>query len=514
MYMLYQLRQRGYSVHVFETGSDVGGTWYWNRYPGARCDVESLSYSYSFDEELQQEWHWSERFAPQPEILSYAGHVADRFDLRRDISFNTKVASAHYQEQSNRWTLRTEEGQEYESEFLVTAVGCLSAARTPDWPGLDSFEGEFYSTAQWPHEPVDFTGKRVGLIGTGSSGVQSTPLIAAQAESLTVFQRTPNFSVPARNRALSPEEIAEVKDEYPAYRDRARHDRSGIFMTSTGKAIKEVSLEEAYAEYDRRWEEGGMGFLGAYTDTGVDPEANEILAGYIRGKIAEIVQDPDVAQRLMPHDHPVGSKRICVDTDYYNTFNRDNVTLVDVRHDPIRKILAHGVQTASSEFELDVLVLATGFDAMTGPLTRIDIRGVDGLALKETWAAGPQTYLGLATAGFPNLFMITGPGSPSVLSNMIVSIEQHVEWISDFLDYLRDNDLHTVSADRQAQDEWVAHVNELASYTLFPTANSWYMGANIPGKPRVFMPYVGGVGAYREKCDEIARDKYPGFVLA
>lgn len=513
MYMLHTLREQGYTVHAYETGSDVGGTWFWNRYPGARCDIESIGYSYSFDDALQQEWQWSERFAPQPEILSYANHVADRFDLRRDISFETTVVSAHFVAAGDLWQLRTAEGAQVSTRFLVTAVGCLSAARTPDWLGLDSFEGAVHQTSNWPHDGVDFTGQRVGVIGTGSSGIQSIPVIAGQAETLVVFQRTPNFSVPARNRPLDPDAVAELKADYASYREQARHTSGGMIITSTDKTVAEAGPAEQHAEFSRRWDEGGMQFLGAFTDIAVDSDANAVAAEFVRDKIRGIVTDPEVAQRLLPHDHPIGTKRLCVDTDYYRTFNAEHVRLVDLRADPIIKIVPHGVQTRTQEFDLDSLVLATGFDAMTGPLNRIDIRGESGDLLRDKWSGGPRSYLGLATAGFPNLFTITGPGSPSVLSNMIVSIEQHVEWIADLLAHLRSHGLTRAQAEDAAENSWVEHVNEVANSTLFPTAASWYMGANIPGKTRVFMPYVGGVGVYREICDEVARDGYRGFTL-
>ena len=513
MYMLHTLRERGYSAHVFETGHDVGGTWFWNRYPGARCDIESIAYSYSFDEALQQEWDWSERFASQPEILSYANHVADRFDLRRDISFETTIASADFDPADDSWLIRTTAGAAFRSRFLITAVGCLSAARTPDWPGLDSFRGQTHRTNRWPHEGVDFTGRRVGVIGTGSSGIQSIPLIAAQAESLVVFQRTPNFSVPARNQPLDPVAVARLKGDYAAYREQARHTPGGMLITSTGKTVAEAGPAEVYAEMSRRWDEGGMQFMGAFVDVAVNPEANSVAAEFVRDKIRELVTDPDVAQRLLPHDHPIGTKRLCVDTDYYRTYNSEHVSLIDLRSDPIVKIVPHGVQTRTQEFDLDDLVLATGFDAMTGALDRIDIRGSSGELLREKWAGGPRTYLGLATAGFPNLLIITGPGSPSVLSNMIVSIEQNVEWIAGLLTSMRARGLTRVEAEVDAENDWVEHVNEVAAQTLFPTAASWYMGANIPGKTRVFMPYVGGVGTYRARCDEVAADEYRGLTL-
>lgn len=512
MYMLKTLRDKGFRAHVYERGTDVGGTWYWNRYPGARCDIESLYYCYSFSEELQQEWQWTERYPSQPEILRYARHVADRFDLRRDISFETEVRSADYDERADRWTVRTG-GAEVSARFLITAVGCLSATQTPDFPGIDTFRGESYHTGRWPHDEVNFTGKRVGVIGTGSSAIQAIPVIAGQAAQVTVFQRTAQFSIPAQNHPLSPEEQRRVKADYARLRAQARMTPSGILANRLERNATEVPADEFKAELDRRWGIGGTTFTATYQDTLRDPAANELSANYVRDKIREIVDDPETAELLCPYDHPIGTKRICVDTDYYATYNRDNVSLVDIRHTPISAITPGGLRVGDEEFEFDIIVFATGYDAMTGPLNRIDIRGVGGRRLRDKWADGPRTYLGVASAGFPNMFTITGPGSPSVLSNMIVSIEQHVEWIGEHLDHLRSNGFTRSEADADAERRWVEHVNEVAAETLYPRAASWYMGANVPGKPRVFMPYIGGVGTYREHCREIAADDYRGFLL-
>lgn len=511
MYMLYRLRERGFRVHVFEAADNVGGVWYWNRYPGARCDVPSLAYSYSFSEELQQEWEWTERYASQPEILRYAEHVADRFDLRRDITFGTRVTSAVFDEQSASWTVTTDTGARVSARYLIPAVGCLSATQTPQLPGAESFRGQTYHTGNWPHTPVDFTGRRVGVIGTGSSGIQAIPLIAEVAERLVVFQRTPNFSLPARNRPLTAEEIRETKSRYAQIRADMRRTPAGALHPSTGKGVLEVSEQERIAELERRWEIGGTGFMAAFTDILRDADANRAVADFVRGKIRQIVKDPEVAERLCPKDHPIGAKRICVDTNYYETFNRPNVELVDVRATPIRELTPNGLRTSEAEYELDIIVYATGFDAMTGSLTRMDIRGPDGTSLADAWRDGAATYLGLAVAGFPNMFVVTGPGSPSVLVNCIMAAEQHVEWISDLLEHLRDRGANRIEAERDAQDEWVAHVNEVANRTLYPQANSWYVGANVPGKPRVFMPYVGGLNVYRERCDEVAAAGYRGF---
>jgi cyclohexanone monooxygenase len=511
LYMLHKLRECGFSARGFEAGDDVGGTWYWNRYPGARCDVESLDYQFAFSDELQRGWTWTERYAPQAEILRYLGYVADILDLRRDIQFETRVTAAHFDEARNLWLVTTDRGETLTAQFVIAAVGCLSVAQMPDFPGLEDFEGETYHTGNWPHQPVDFTGRTVGIIGTGSSGVQAIPVIAAQAKALVVFQRSPNFSVPARNEPLEPERVARYKDEFlDARRAACRTDFGNTTWRSLPSAL-EAEPEERTAEYERRWKEGGAGFMVTYSDLMSDRAANDTAAEFLRSKIHSIVRDPKTADLLSPLDHPIGAKRICVDTDYYETFNRDNVKLVDVRSKPIERITPQGLRTAGGDYELDCIVFATGFDAMTGPLTSMDIRGRDGVALKDTWQDGPRCYLGLGVAGFPNLFTITGPGSPSVLSNMVLSIEQHVEWIADCLVKLRDDGAEAIEALPDAQEAWVEHVNEAADATLFPDANSWYVGANIPGKPRVFMPYTGGVRAYREKCEEVAGNGYEGF---
>jgi cyclohexanone monooxygenase len=512
MYMLHRLRGLGMSVRVFEAGSGVGGTWCWNRYPGARCDVESMQYSYSFSKELQQEWQWSELFASQPEILRYANHVADRFDLRRDIQFDTRVTKAHFDRTTHRWEVRTDRGDRVSAQHCVMATGCLSTARVPDLPGMRRFAGKSYHTGHWPHEGVDFTGQRVGLIGTGSSAIQAIPVIARQAAQLTVFQRTPNFSIPSRNGPMTEGYAQSWKSDYPALRQKARHMRTGILNNPNDVSALDVSEEERLRAYEARWAAGGTNFMAAFSDLIVDQRANDTAAEFVRGKIRETVSDQEVAELLAPKNHPIGTKRICVDTDYYATFNRENVTLVDVRATPITEITPNGVRTGDVEYCLDAIVFATGFDAMTGALLKIDIEA-DGRTLQQEWEVGPRTYLGLMTAGFPNMFMITGPGSPSVLSNMMVSIEQHVDWIADCVTYLRASGLDCIEATEAAQDAWVEHGNEVANRTLYPLANSWYMGVNIPGKPQVFMPYIGGVGSYRQICDDIAAQGYRGFEL-
>jgi cyclohexanone monooxygenase len=513
LYALHRLRAMGLSVRAFEQGEDVGGTWYWNRYPGARCDVESIDYSFSFSEDLQREWSWSERYATQPEILRYLNHVADRFDLRPDITFRTRVVSAVYDEPSARWTIETDRGHRVVARYCVMAVGCLSVGRIPEFPGLDSFRGQAYHTGTWPQEGVDLTGLRVGVIGTGSSGIQVIPLIAQHAVRLTVFQRTPHFTIPAHNQPLDPDWLADFKQRYVEYRRRMRVSRGGLSRDYSERRALETTPQQRRQVYEGRWNFGGAEILGAFADLLTDTRANETVAEFVRGKIGEIVRDPEAAAKLIPGGYPFGAKRLCADTNYYETYNRDNVTLVDVRSAPIEAITPAGIRTSAMEYELDAIVFATGFDAMTGALLAMDIRGRDGLTLRDKWEAGPRTYLGVSVAGFPNLFVITGPGSPSVLSNVVLSIEQHVEWISDFIEYLRKHDMDWAEPRSEAERGWVAHVNDVADRTVFPVGNSWYLGANVPGKPRVFMPYVGGVGRYRAICDKVAAAGYTGFDL-
>jgi len=514
LYMLYRLRELGFSARVYEAGSGVGGTWFWNRYPGARCDVESLEYSYSFSEELQREWKWTERYASQPEILRYLNHVADRFDLRRDIQLETRVTAATFDESANRWTIQTDRGDQVSAKFCVMATGCLSTSKLPEYPGLENFRGPWYHTGRWPHRDVDFTGQRVAVIGTGSSGIQVIPMIARQATHLYVFQRTPNFSVPAHNRPLSPEVLGDWETNVDRYRDQARTSAFGILIEQGPPSALQVTPQERQAEYERRWQRGGTCMYGAFADLLVNQETNDTAAEFVRSKIRETVRDPGVAEALSPRSYPLGTKRLCVDTGYYDTFNRENVTLIDTRVTPIETITPSGLRTSEAEYALDSLVFATGFDAMTGAVCNIDVRGRAGARLKDKWSAGPRTYLGITIAGFPNFFLITGPGSPSVFSNMVVSIEQHVDWIADCLAYLRERHLAAIDASVEAENDWVEHVNELAGQTLLPRANSWYVGANVPGKARVFMPYIGGVGLYREKCDQVAANGYEGFAFS
>ncbi len=511
LYMLHLLRGMDLSVRVLERGGGVGGTWFWNRYPGARCDIESLEYSYQFSEELQQEWKWSERYATQPEILRYLNHVADRFDLRRDIQLQTRVEAATFDDEGGRWRIETDRGA-ISARFLILATGCLSTMNTPAFEGLESFEGSWYHTGDWPHEPVDFSGMRVGVIGTGSSGIQAIPLIAKQAEHLFVFQRTPNYSVPAHNAPLDPKVEKRIKADYPGFRKQNASRTFGASFPVNERSALDATPEERRREYEERWNRGGLGFMTAFSDLLLDHEANQTAAEFIRGKIRGQVRDPKVAELLTPH-HDVGCKRLCVDTDYFATYNRPNVTLVDVGTNPIERITPKGLRVSGREYELDCIVFATGFDAMTGAILGIDIRGSGGRSLRDKWAEGPRTFLGIQTAGFPNLFTITGPGSPSVLTNMVPSIEQHVEWIADCIGYLRDHGLTRIEATSEAEDAWVDHVNEIASQTLYPKGNSWYLGSNVPGKPRVFMPYLG-FPPYVQKCNEVAENGYEGFALS
>jgi cation diffusion facilitator CzcD-associated flavoprotein CzcO len=513
LYMLHRLRTMGIPATVVEAGSGVGGTWFWNRYPGARCDVESMQYSYQFSDQLQQDWEWTERYAAQPEILRYANHVADRFDLRRDIRFNTRVTSAVFDDAKDRWVIETSDGERTSAAYCIMATGCLSAPNQPAIAGLDAFEGARYHTGQWPHEGVDFAGQRVAVIGTGSSAVQSIPIIAAQAKHLFVFQRTPNYAVPAHNAPLEPEVQRAVKADYAGLRQRAKQTMTGIAFDYSELSALEATPQEREREYETRWQRGGLSFLGAYMDLMLNQDANRTAAEFVRAKIREKVHDPAVAEMLCP-TNTIGCKRLCIDIGYYETFNRPNVTLIDVSRSPVEAITRRGVKVNGSEYEVDAIVFATGFDAMTGALLRIDIRGSGGARLSDKWREGPRAYLGLAMAGFPNLFTITGPGSPSVLTNMLPTIEHHVEWIADGLKYMRDRGLRRIEPRPEMEDSWVAHSNEVAGRTLRYTCGSWYLGANIPGKPRTFMPYIGGFPRYVQKCAQVAAAGYDGFALS
>ena len=519
MYMLKSLRDKlGMKVKVIEAGTGVGGTWYWNRYPGARCDSESYIYCYTFDKNLLQEWKWSERFPEQDEILRYLEHCAQRYDLKPDIQFGTRVVETVFDEKTNRWTVRTDKGDVVSARFVIAAVGSLSATNVPKFKGLDSFKGRAYHTSQWPHEGVDFTNKRVAVIGTGATAVQAIPEIALQAKHLTVFQRTASYCVPARNGKVDPEVVKARKADYDGVAQRIRESFFGQEIYFIPKSALAATPAEREREFDRMWDAGGFAFwLGNYQDMFFNQEANDLCADYIKRKIRMTVKDPAVAERLIPKGYAYGTKRQPLDTNYYETFNKDNVLLVDASTDgPIEEVTPKGIRAGGKEYELDIIVIATGFDAMTGPLKNLGIKGRGGRSLTKEWEDGPETYLGLTVSGFPNLFTITGPQSPSVLSNMPVSIEQHVEWVTDCIDHMRRNKLTTLEATPQAQEQWVAHVAELVNMTLMASANSWYMGANIPGKPRRFLPYLGpeGVGGYRKKCDEVAANGYEGIAFS
>ena len=509
LYMVHKLREAGFSVQGVDAAKDVGGTWYWNRYPGARCDIPSLLYSYTWSDELRDSWRWSEKYATQPEILAYAEHVADRYDLRPAFLFATKVVSAVFNEETGRWRVETDKGQVFDARFCIMGTGCLSVPRVPDLPGAASFKGKAYVTGQWPHDGVDFKGKRVAIIGTGSSAIQSMPLIAADAAQVTVFQRTPNFSLPALNTPLTDEEVAAFNEAFPIYKSLLDSGEPGIPLPPKGWV---PSDEELAPLVEQLWNGGGLISAAMIPELMRSERINDAAADFVRAKIREIVKDPVLAARLTPTSFPIAAKRACVDTDYFATYNRDNVTLVDLRETPIEAITETGVRTSGAEYPADIIVYALGFDAMTGALLNIDIRGRDGVALRDVWSEGPKTYLGVAIAGFPNLFTVTGPGSPSVLSNMLNSIEQHVDWIFDAIQHVQKTQSALIEATPQAQDDWVAHVNEEADQTLYPSAASWYVGANVPGKPRVFMPYVGE--GYKKRCDQIAADGYVGFALS
>jgi len=514
LYALHKLRGQGLSALVLEAAPSVGGTWWANRYPGARVDIQSLEYSYSFSEPLQQQWHWSERYASQPELLRYANHVADRFDLRRDIRLNTRVTTAHFDEAAGLWRIGSEDGRRWNARFVVMAIGPLSTPNTPAFEGLESFAGPVFHSAAWPHEPVDFSGRDVAVVGTGSSAVQLIPIIAEQARTLTVFQRTAAYAVPAHNGPLDAEREARIKGDYAAFRARNRRMRAGFGseLSPHPKPTLEVSAPEREALFEQRWAIGGFSLLGAFVDTLTDMRANELCAEFVRGKIRSIVRDPAVAERLCP-THPIGCKRLCVDTGYYDTYNRSNVTLVDVSQHPIERITPDGLVTDGRDHHFDTLVLATGFDAFTGPLTRIDLRGRGGLHIRDKWRGGPLNYLGLTVAGFPNLFNLVGPGSTSAFTSVVLAIEHHVDWIAECIQWLDAQGHRTLEPSSDAESQWVQRVNQIAEQTVYPHCNSWYLGANIPGKPRIFMPLAGGFPAYAERCAAVAREGYTGFVM-
>ncbi|OBG99252.1 cyclohexanone monooxygenase [Mycobacterium sp. E3251] len=512
LYAVHRAASAGLSVIGLEAAPDVGGTWYWNRYPGARCDVESVDYSYSFDEDLQQSWTWTERFAAQPEILAYLRHVADRFDLRRHYRFGVDVVGAAFEE--GQWRVRARDGQTYTAQFLICATGCLSAVNRPDIPGVDDFAGEVYFTAAWPRDDPDLRGKRVGLIGTGSSGIQAVPIVAAQADRLVVFQRSANYSIPMPNRPWTPQEQQRIREEYPERRRASAYAASGTPHGTYHKNAVDTEPQERAEALWRRWREGGVLFAKTFPDQNSDLAANHIAREFAEERIREIVADPVVATDLIPVDHPIGTKRICTDGGYYAAFNRDNVTLVNLRREPIEAITADGVRTSAATYPCDVLIFATGFDALTGALTRIDPAGPTGVRLRDVWADGPLTFLGLMVPGLPNLFTISGPGSPSVLANMVLHAEVQVDWVIGLVLTARRLGVTEVEPRRDAAEAWTDHVAQAAEGTLFPkAASSWYLGANIEGKKRIFMPYAGGFGTYRRHCEDVARRHYAGLVL-
>ncbi len=517
MYQLHLLREKlGLTVRVLEQGGGVGGTWYWNRYPGARCDTESHAYCFTFSEDLYLGWEWSERYPQQPEIVRYMNYAADKLDLRKDIAFNTRVTAAEWDEAASLWRVRTAESGTYTAAFLITGVGCLSAANVPNFPGRDSFRGQWFHTGHWPHDGVDFAGKRVGLIGTGSTGVQATPVIAAAAAHLTVFQRTPNYSVPAHNKPLKPEFQQWTKTHFADIRDTMRATPAGHpFFISDRKAV-DTPPDERERLLEEAWQVGGMQFRAVFGDMMLDKTANQVVADFVTRKIRQVVKDPEMAAKLTTFDHHYSTKRPIIDSHYFETFNRDNVSLVDVKAAPIERITSDGILLADgSEHKLDIIVFATGYDGVTGPLLRLNIKGRNGLELNEAWKEGPQTYLGLQIPGFPNLFTITGPQSPSVLTNMPVAIEQHAEWIADCIAYMREQGAERIEPEPSAVRQWGEHVQEAANATLLVTAkSSWYLGANVPGKPQVFLPYPAGMARYRGICEDVAAKGYEGFVLS
>jgi cation diffusion facilitator CzcD-associated flavoprotein CzcO len=513
LYQLHKLRDElGLDVVVLEKGDGIGGTWYWNRYPGARCDSESYYYCYSFNKEIEQAWSWSERYPEHPEIRKYLNFVADRLELKRDIRLGTEVVSASFDDTTNMWTVNSASGQVLSASFLITAVGCLSSTNVPKLPGLENFKGQWYHTGLWPHEGVDLGGKRVGQIGTGSTGIQAAPALAQQAKHLTVFQRTANYSIPARNGPVSADDIKHTRETYDDIWRQARAGTNGHPFSMSTRSALSVPDEERDEIYEKAWERGGLRFRASFSDILQDVKANDTASDFIRQKIKEVVENPAIADMLTPHDHGFATKRPPIDTGYFETFNRDNVQLVDLKAEPIVEVTANGIRTTQQEYELDIIVFATGFDALTGALVNLNIAGSGGHKLKDAWSAGPRTYLGLQTPRFPNLFTITGPGSPSVLCNMPIAIEQHVDWITNCIREMRAKGLKRIEAQSESTDKWVDEVNEAADATLLPMASSsWYLGANVPGKPRVFMPYAGGFARYTSICDDVAQDDYRGF---
>jgi cation diffusion facilitator CzcD-associated flavoprotein CzcO len=518
LYLLYSLRKAGFTVRVFEAGGDVGGTWYWNRYPGAQCDIESMQYSYQFSEELQQEWTWTERYASQPELLSYIEHVADRFDLRPHITFDTKVVAAAFSDDTHRWTINSSTGEEVTSRFFLLGSGVLSTTNTPDFKDRELFTGDTFHTGRWPHESVDFTGKRVGVIGTGSSAIQSIPKIAEQAEHLYVFQRTPNYVVPARNRPLAAEEVDTIKSDYRGFRARQKERPAAFLFPFNPGSTLDVTPDQRFRQFEAQWEVGGLPFLGAFGDLLLNAEANELVIQYWKEKALAVVDNPDVAELLIPKGDIFGGKRLCAGTNYFESYNRDNVTLVDLSGDApngggIRQFTPTGLVAAGETYELDAVVFATGFDAMTGSVVAMDITGPDGRTIKEQWSDGPGTYLGLAVNGFPNFFNTQGPGGPGVFATMVTGIEHQSDWIVESLSWMKHKAYTRFDATVDAQTVWGETVDAAAEPSLRSKCDSWYTGANIPGKHRKFMPYIGGFPAYYEKCRQVADNDYEGFVF-
>ncbi|VFA97877.1 flavin-containing monooxygenase [Nocardia cyriacigeorgica] len=514
LYVAYQAEQHDWSFAGFETAPDVGGTWYWNTYPGARCDVESIYYSYSFSEELQQEWTWSERFAPQPEILRYINHVADRFDLRKYFTFNTKVTSGRWLPGEHLWEVTLDSGEVYRCRYLISGAGGLSTPKDFDVPGIDNFTGITVSTSRWTIPLDDLAGKRVAVIGTGSSAVQAIPHIAAVAEHLTVFQRTPNYVFPARNAPLAPEDVERVKRDYAAIREECRHSPGGIPDRPVTDKAFDVSDEERLRRYEQAYERSGFQGVGAeFADLLTDPEANKTATDFVCGKIREIVHDPKTAALLEPRFHPLGAKRSVFGTDYYETFNRPNVSLVSLREEPIETMTGDSIVTTAGSYEVDAIVLGIGFDAFTGPLFGLNLSAQDSGSLQRAWSDGVRTFLGIMTAGFPNFFMIGGPQSPAIVSNVIVTIEQAVDWVTDLIEHARAEGVEVIEATPEAQDEWVTICEDVVGKTLYATTDSWYRGSNVVGKPSTFLGYVGGVGKYRRMCTELAHRGYPGVLL-
>jgi cyclohexanone monooxygenase len=514
LYAIKRLTDAGFAIQAFESGDGVGGTWYWNRYPGARVDLECWDYSYSFSPELQDDWDWPERYPASSELMKYLNHVADRFELRRHIHFNTKVESAVFDERENLWAVTTSDGKVTKARFFVPATGVLSVPKPPEIPGLESFKGESFHTGRWPHHEVDFSNKRVGVIGTGSSGIQVIQALAGKCKHLSVFQRTAAYVVPAKNHPLTPEMRKRVRATYAERRAISRLTRFGIAVPFPVESALDATPQERSRKYENAWENSQLlGFRMCYGDILANEAANETVAEFIRGKIRDTVENPEVAEKLLPHGFPFGTKRPCLGDTYYSVYNRDDVTLVDLKATPIERIVPDGVVTSEGLQELDCLIYATGYDALTGALTQIDVRGVNGRKLTDKWASGAKTYIGLMTSGFPNLFTVTGPGSPGPLANMSMSIEQHIDWITACLVHLREFGVDRIDAEQHAEESWMQHVKDVVANTLYLKANSWYIGANVPGKPHVFLPYLGGHGAYRKKCDDIAAAGYPGFVL-